>query len=294
MDLNEIVVFARVAQLGSFTAAAHALDMRKSTVSRKVSKLEETLGARLLHRTTRTLSLTDVGRLYFEHCLRIVGEMEMAERVVGRLQAVPRGTLRVTAPINFDPLGPIVAEFLRRFPEVRLALFCTDRVVNLVDEGFDLALRVGPLADSTLVARRLGSSRRLVVASPSYLRKRGRPNAPQDLAEHDCLLFGAGRPRATWQLQAGTRTVEVGVSGRLAVNDFSVLLDAVVAGLGVALLPEHRCGTALRRKRLERVLHDWCSGESPVYAVYPSVQYLSPMVKVFVEHLQRELPARLR
>src|SRR5262245_12668013 len=181
MDLNELVVFARVVQTGSFTAAAAALGMPKSTVSRKVSELEERLGSRLLQRTTRKLSLTDVGRTYFEYCARIVGEVEDAERAVSSLQETPRGLLRVTTGINVTFLGPILSDFLKRYPEVRLEVLATGRVVDLVEERFDVGIRAGPLAESTLIARSLGNATWFHVASPEYLEKRGRPRAPADL-----------------------------------------------------------------------------------------------------------------
>src|SRR5713101_7275743 len=191
MDLNEILVFARVVQAGSFTAAAAALGMPKSSVSRKVSDLEERLKSRLLQRTTRKLSLTDVGRTYYDYCARIVGEIEDGERAVSRLQEAPRGLLRVTAPINVAFLGPIVSDYLKRYPEVRLDLFCTGRTVDLVEERFDVAIRAGTLADSTLIARSLGSAGWLLVATPAYLKKHGRPRTPEDLKKHDCMFFGS-------------------------------------------------------------------------------------------------------
>src|SRR4051794_6644985 len=178
MDLNEMLVFTRVVQAGSFTAGAAALGMPKSSVSRKVSELEERLKARLLQRTTRKLSLTDVGRIYYEHCARIVSEVEDAERAVNSLQETPRGLLRVTAPTNFAFLGPIVSDYLKRYPEVRVDLFCTGRTVDLVEERFDVAIRAGALADSSLIARSLGSAKWLLVATPAYLKKRGRPKSP--------------------------------------------------------------------------------------------------------------------
>src|SRR6478735_9300066 len=157
MDLNEILVFARVVDAGSFSAAARLLEMPKSTVSRKVAELEERIGARLLHRTTRKLGLTDAGRIYYEHSARIVAEIEEAEEAVSRMESAPRGLLRVTAPLSFNMLGSIVAEYLRRHPDVQVDLSCTDRAVDLVEERFDLGIRVGQLADSSLVARPLGS-----------------------------------------------------------------------------------------------------------------------------------------
>lgn len=289
MDLNEIVVFARVVQAGSFTAAARALSMPKSTVSRKVLELEERLGSRLLQRTTRKLSLTDVGRAYYEHAARIVSEVEEAERAVSDLEQAPRGLLRVTAPINFGFLGPIVSGFLAHHPEVQIELVCTDRVVDLVEERFDVGIRAGPLADSTLIARGLGDVRRLLVASRSYLRKRGRPRAPEDLSTHDGIVFGAGSARATYRLSDGSRSVDVPVRARVTVNDLDVLQAAAGAGLGIALLPIFRCLEELRSRQLERVLPGWDSPLTPIVAVYPSTRHLSPKVKSFVDHLQEQM-----
>jgi DNA-binding transcriptional LysR family regulator len=289
MDLNEILVFARVVQTGSFTAAAAALGMPKSSVSRKVSELEERLKARLLQRTTRTLSLTDVGRTYYEYCMRIVAEVEEAERAVSRLQDTPRGPLRVTAPLNFGFIGPIIAAFLQRYPEVQLELVCTDRVVDLVEERFDVGIRAGVLGDSSLIARSLGQAPRFLVASPGYLKKRGRPRAPEDLAQHDCMLFGANRERTRLRLEAGSRSLELDVPVRLLVNDTDMLHAAAVAGLGIALVPIFRCSSDLEQRRLERVLPEWNAPLTPIQAVYPSTRHLSPKVKSFVDHVQAAL-----
>jgi DNA-binding transcriptional LysR family regulator len=289
MDLNEIVVFARVVQAGSFTAAAGALGMPKSTVSRKVSELEERLSARLLQRTTRKLSLTDVGRTYYEYCARIVGEIEEAERAVSSLQATPRGVLRVTAPINAAFLGPIVTDYLKRYPEVRLDLFCTGRTVDLVEERFDLGIRAGPLFDSTLIARSLGNVSWFLVATPAYLKKRGRPRSPEDLGQHDCLFFDPGPSSRALRLESGDRSVQVVLSPRAWVTDMDVLHAVVTAGLGIGLLPAFRCVQELRDRRLERVLRDWSAPSTPVHVVYPSTHHVSPKVKTFVEHLQQSM-----
>lgn len=289
MDLNEIAVFARVVQAGSFTAAARALSMPKSTVSRKVLELEERLGSRLLQRTTRKLSLTDVGRAYYEHAARIVSEVEEAERAVSNLEQAPRGLLRVTTPINFGFLGPILSAYLARHPEVQLELVCTDRVVDLVEERFDVGIRAGPLADSALIARGLGNARRLLVASRGYLRKRGRPRAPEDLGAHDCIVFGAGSGGSSYRLSDGTRSVEVPLRARLTVNDLDVLHAAASAGLGIALLPIFRCLEEVRSRKLERILDGWDAPLTPIHAVYPSTRHLSPKVKSFVDHLQAQM-----
>jgi DNA-binding transcriptional LysR family regulator len=289
MDLNEMVVFARVVRAGSFTAAALELGMPKSTVSRKVTELERRLDARLLQRTTRKLSLTDVGRTYYEYCARIVGEVEDAERAVSNLQGAPRGLLRVTAGTNAAYLGPIVTDFLKRFPEVQLELLATGRAVDLVEERFDVGIRAGTLADSSLIARSLGRVGWFFVATPGYLKKRGRPKSPEDLKRHDCLLFGAGTTNVTLRVeQAGTH-VQVAVSARLLVSDMDLLYSAVTSGLGIALLPAFQCATDLRTRKLDRLLRDWNAPSTPVHVVYPSTRHLSPKVKSFVDHLAERM-----
>jgi DNA-binding transcriptional LysR family regulator len=285
-DLNEILVFARVVQTGSFTAAARELDMPKSTVSRKVTDLEERLGVRLLQRTTRTLGLTDEGRTYYDFCARIIGEVDEAENAVGRLRGVPRGLLRVTTPLNFGFMGVIFAEFAKKNPEVILEVVATDRRVGLVEEGFDVAIRAGALSDSTLIARPLATIRRIAVATAGYLKGRGRPREPADLATHDALVFGAGASPTTWRLEKGTDAVDVAVKPRLVINDFDVLRDAALAGVGVAMLPVHLAIGIVRERRLEHLLKEWCSPAATVHAVYPTTRLVSPKVKAFVEHIQ--------
>ncbi len=289
MDLNEIVIFTRVVQTGSFTAAARALGMPKSTVSRKVSDLEERLDTRLLQRTTRKLSLTDAGRTYYDHGARIVAEMEDAERAVGSLQATPRGLLRVTAGINATYLAPIAADYLRRYPEVQLELFCTGRTVDLVEERFDVGIRAGALPDSSLVARSLGSAAWFLAATAGYLRKRGRPRSPEDLERHDMLLFGAGHPAVPLHLTRDGRTMEIDAEPRLLVSDMDILEATVAAGVGIGLLPAFRCVEELRARRLERVLRDWSAPSTPLHVVYPTARHVSTKLKSFLDHLQRSL-----
>ncbi|OJT23545.1 LysR family transcriptional regulator [Archangium sp. Cb G35] len=290
MDLNELLVFAKVVQAGSFTVAARGLRMPKSTVSRKVSELEERVGAQLLQRTTRKLRLTDVGQAYYEHCARIVAEAEQAELAVTRMQSAPHGLLRVTAPLTFSFLGPIVAEFLKRYPEVQVELVCTDRSVDLVQEGFDLAVRAGRLADSSLIARKLGNVERVVVAAPGYLQERGVPKSPKDLERHDCLVFGAGMEGNTWTLHAGNKSVQVSVRARLVVNEPDMLRAVAVAGAGIALLPTQPSDADLTQGRLRRLLPDWSSSGAPVHAVYPSTRHHSPKVMAFVDFLRERWP----
>jgi DNA-binding transcriptional LysR family regulator len=289
MDLNEMLVFARVAQAGSFTTAAAALGMPKSTVSRKVSDLEARLGARLLNRTTRKLSLTDVGRTYYDHCARIAGEIEDAERAVSRLQEVPRGLLRVTTGVNPGYLTPILSDYLRRYPEVRVEIFSTGRTVDLVEERFDLAIRAGVLSDSSLIARSLGQVSWYLVGAPAYLKNRGRPRTLDDLKQHDCITFGSAAGGGSLRLDRAGKPADVPVASRLLVNDFNVVHEAALAGLGLALLPAYECLDAIRAKLLERVLRDWSAPPTPIHVVYPSTRHLSPTVKSFVDHLQQRM-----
>jgi DNA-binding transcriptional LysR family regulator len=289
MDLNEILVFTRVVQTGSITAAAAELGMPKSTVSRKVTELEERLKARLLQRTTRKLSLTDVGRIYYDHCARIVAEVAEAERAVNSLQDAPRGLVRMTAGANAGWLGPIVSDFLKRYPEVRLEMSCTGRVVDLVEERFDLGIRAGALSDSSLVARSLGVVRWFLVATPAYLKKRGRPKTPDDLKEHDCLLFGSGPSAATLRLDSGDRSAEVALSPRMLVNDMELLRIAATAGIGIASLPAQMCVEDLRARKFERVLRDWNLPPVPIHVVYPTARHVSAGVKTLIEHLHQRM-----
>jgi DNA-binding transcriptional LysR family regulator len=289
MDLNEIVVFARVVQAGSFRAAALQLGMPKSTVSRKVAELEERLNARLLQRTTRKLSLTDVGRTFYEYSARIATEIETAERAVISLQATPQGLLRVTTPINLTYLGPIVADYLKRYPQVRLELFCTGRTVDLVEERFDLGIRAGTLSDSSLIARSLGQATWFLVATPAYLKRRGQPRSPEDLKAHDCFFFGAGRDSFELHLDRGDESAKLTVPARMIVSDMDVLSAAVSAGLGVGLLPGFSCVEALQARRLSRVLREWSTPTTPLHLVYPSTRQLSPKVKSFADHLVEKM-----
>lgn len=291
MDLNELVVFVEVVRAGSFTAAARALSMPKSTASRKVAELEARLGVQLLQRTTRRLRLTDVGAAYHERAARVVGEARAADQLVAELHATPCGVLRVTAPLTFAFLGAVVAEFLKLQPAVRVEMVCTDRVVDLVAENFDVAIRAGRMADSGLVARRLGTVQRFLVAAPSYLRRRPAPRTPALLTEHDTIVFGGGQEGRTWTLHSGREHVEVRLEPRLVVNDYDLVQEAAWAGLGITLLPDYLLGEA-RGPRLDRVLPVWTAPIIPVHAVYPSGRHVPKKLTTFLDLLKRRF-ARL-
>jgi len=286
MDLNEMLVFARVVQTGSFTIAATDLGMPKSTVSRRISELEDRLKARLLQRNTRKLSLTDAGRTYYGYCARIVGEVQEAEHALNGLQQTPRGLLRVSFGIDSAFLAPIVTAFLKANPEVQLELHCAGQKVDLVEEGFDLAIRAGTLADSSLIARGLGKVRWFLVSAPAYLQSKGHPRFPEELSKHTWLLPGRSRDDRALRLESGTQCVDLTPSPRVLSSDDGIVYAAALDGLGIALLPAFRCVADLRAGRLELVLRDWKVPSTPVHIIYPSTRNLSPLVRGFVEYLR--------
>ncbi len=285
-DLNAALLFVRVVECGSLRGAARALGVPKSTVSRKLADLEARLGARLLQRTTRRIGLTEVGRGYFAKASAAVAALLDAERGVGDHVGEPRGTLRITAPLNFGPLliGPAVVELLTRYPKVDVELDLSERVVDMVREGFDVAVRAGPLPDSSLVARRIGAGAMHVYGSPRYFRRHGRPRAPADLAAHDGLVF-ASIP-GPWVFVVDGEPLPVRVKRRIVTNDLQLLRSAAVSGLGVARLPDVLAAPLVRAKKLERVLAEFAPPPAPVHVVYPSARLVSPAVRALVEILE--------
>lgn len=292
MDLNEIVVFAKVVETGSFTAAAQALGLPKSTVSRKIAQLEERLDARLLQRTTRKLNLTEIGRAYYERCQRIVSEIAAAEALVGDLQAAPRGLLRITAPVDLGGiyLGELVAEFLRDRPEIQIEALIVDRILDLVDERVDVAIRFGPLPDSSLVARRLGGITMIPCAAPSYLERRGPIDHPDQLADHDVVAFVPNTRLRQWRMTGPKRAqIEVMPTFRFAANGLQPVRDAALAGAGVTMLPSFAVHDDLVAGRLVRVMAGWKGFDGEVFAVYPSTRNLSPKLRAFLDFLGTRL-----
>ncbi len=286
-NLAGMTVFARVVETNSFTEAARRLGMSKAAVSKQVSKLEERLGARLLNRTTRRLSLTEVGAAFYERCARIVAEAEEAELAVSRLNATPRGTLKIDAPVNFGMqyLAPLLPSFMLRHPELRVDMTFNDRFVDLVEEGCDLAVRIGQLPDSSLVARKLAETRSVICAAPSYWDRHGRPREPADLAGHDCFAYSYLATGNEWRLKGPAGEVAVRTSGSLTANNGDVLRQAAVGGLGVVAMPVFIVCDDLRSGRLEPVLRDYEPPTRGIYAVYPHNRHLSAKVRAFIDHL---------
>jgi DNA-binding transcriptional LysR family regulator len=280
-------VFVSIADEGSLAAAAARLGLSRALVSKHLLALERRLGSRLVNRTTRRLSLTESGRAFYERSARAVGDIDEAMRCAGESVSVPRGTLRVTAGHTFGRryLGPAVCDFLERYPEVTVDLSLNDRFVDIVEEGFDLAIRIGRLEESSLVARRLSSTQLVVCGAPAYLRRAGTPAQPQDLARHDCLVYRYAPEADVWSFSRGAEAVRVKVAGCLRANDGEILMQVAIAGHGLAVLPTFLAGDALCARELVPVLLDWEAEPLGIHAVYPSRQHLSAKVRTFVDLL---------
>lgn len=286
-QLEDMQMFVAAVEAQSFTAAADRLGLSKQFVSRRLMALEARLGARLLMRTTRKLSITDAGRAYYERALKIIEEVTDAEATVSRQNAAPRGTLRISAPMSFGTmhLSPAMARFIERHPEVKVDLDLNDRFVDLVGEGYDMAIRIGVLADSSLVARQIAPMQMVVCASPAYLKRHGKPATPAALKDHECVLYGHNRS-VEWTLTDKGKPVRIAVAGRLRANNGELLRDAAIAGVGLTYLPTFIVGAALSRKQLVTVLDKYMPASSAIYAVYPQHRQSSLAVKAFVDFLR--------
>lgn len=287
-NLTDIAIFVKVVELASFTAAAEALESSQPVVSKAVTRLEEKLGARLLNRTTRRLSLTEAGSELYRRSVRALKEIENAELEVARFQTEPRGTLRVAAPMSFSilHLGPFIHEFLQRYPGVAVELNMSDQQVDLIEEGYDVAIRIGQLQDSNLVARKITACRQVLCASPAYLAKHGTPQRPEDLLEHNCIVYSFLMTPREWRLtDADGETHVVPVNGTLHSNNGLVNRAAAIAGTGILLLPTFYIGEEVKSGALKPVLCDFKPHEIAVYAVYPERRNLMPKVRAFIDAL---------
>lgn len=279
--------FVQVAERGGFTPAAEVLGLSRAMVSKHVQDLEEHLGARLFNRTTRRVSLTEAGRIYLERTTQLLAELAETEEAVGALHTTPRGLLRINAPMSFGALhlGGAVADFMEQHQEVTIELTLNDRVVDLVEEGYDLAVRIATLNDSSLIARRLAPSRMVVCASPGYLARYGRPVVPGDLTAHNCLEYSYGPNRGEWRFETPDGTEIVRVSGRIRANNGDALRAAALCGAGVVLMPSFICGGDLAEGRLVPLLCDRRVPDAAIYAVYPPGRHLSAKVRSFIDFL---------
>lgn len=292
MNLIECMrTFLAVVETGSFTGAGKKLDSSKTLASKKVQALENHLGTRLLHRTTRSLSLTEAGRLYHDRCMQILEDVDELEGLIQNQVGEARGRLNVTAPTTFGEMfiAPLMPDFRQAFPEVSVDLNLTDRHVDLVEEGFDIAVRIADLPSSALIARKLAPAPIHVCATPGYLKAHGRPVHPQDLTGHQCIIDTNFRTAASWPFVVGSEKVSIAVSGALSVNSGRAVRDFVLAGSGLALCPGYIVADELKSGRLETVLDDFNAFEINVYAVYNSKRNLAPKVRAYVDFLARRL-----
>ncbi|MGV8942270.1 MAG: LysR substrate-binding domain-containing protein [Lysobacter sp.] len=287
MDLlQDMRIFAETVDAESFTAAADRLGLSKQFVSKRIAALETRLGARLLVRSTRRLRVTDLGLAYYERTQRILQEVDAAEQMITNHTATPRGVLRLSAPMTFGTmhLGPLIPTFMRRHPDVSVELELNDRTVDLIGEGYDMAVRIGTLADSSLIARRISTVQLITCASPDYLRQHGVPTAPEQLAAHACLIYGHTR-QGEWSFRAGERTRKLSVSGPMRANNGEMLRDAAIAGLGLTVLPDFIVAPALADERLVEVLQKFRPEGFTAYAVYPQHRQSSLLVRAFSDFL---------
>ncbi len=285
-NLNDMMVFVLVVEGGSFTKAAERMGLPKSNISRKITRLEESLGIRLLERTTRQLHLTEAGTVYYQHCQRIREELDYAKASVNSLLDEPQGLIRVSASVTVGQqvISPNIQTFLEQYPKVNLELELTNRRVDLISEGLDVVIRVGELQDSTLIAKKLGKSQRGLYASPIYLAEHKPLINPQQLESHAVLYMQTDHQKRQWSLHGNDKKVTIEVNPRLLINDFSSLLQSTQNGLGVSVLPDYIAQDSVIKGQLKRVLPEWHLSEVDFYAVYPSHRGATPKVRAFLDH----------
>jgi len=285
--LNSMAIFVEVVNGESFTAAAEKTGLSRAQVSKSVNQLETYLGARLLNRTTRRISLTETGRIYHERCKAILNDIEEVEGIAGEQASKPHGRLTISAPTSFGilHLNEAIPQYMKQYPQVQISLSLADRFIDVVAEGFDLAIRIAELEDSSLIARRIAQCKRVFCASPEYLDRYGTPKVPQDLAIHQCLIYSNDLKPDTWILHGSNGTESIKVNGPMFADNGDILKAAAISGLGVTLLPTFIAGPDLGAGRLRQVLPDYCPPEISIYVVFPSRRYLSAKVKTFVDFL---------
>lgn len=291
-ELSSMRIFVHVVQGGSFSEASRRLNMSTAAISRQIAAIEEKLGIALIQRTSRRHRLTEAGELWFQSATKIISDIDAAKHLVSSFQQVPKGVLNlhVRRSVGESIIGPVLAQFLKDFPEIRIALSLTDTQADLLREGVDVAIWIGDLPNSTMVARRLDIPvRAAVCASPAYLAQFGEPAAPDDLVSHNCLTFNYGDGRSLWRFRSSDATSILEVTGSLESNSASILLDAAVRGIGIVLLAEWTVNSALQAGTLKRILtnHDATAWQfdPPMYVVLPPAKRLAPKARVFIDYL---------
>lgn len=286
-QLVAIRMFQRVVETGSFSAVAREFGVAQPTISKQVAALETHLGAQLLHRTSRRLSLTEPGREYYEATATVLADLEAAAQRVGRRQTSPSGLLRLALPAGFGRLHvvPLLPAFLERCPDLALDIVVSDRFIDLIEEGVDLAIRIGELRDSSLIAKRLGSSPRRTLASAAYLDRRGEPLAPDELAQHDCVVFTVGSAPRAWRYEGVDRPIELTPRGRVRANDAETVRRAVLSDLGIALAPTWLFADELAAGTVRAVMPGYQAAPMPIHAVFPATRRAPSKVRVAVDFL---------
>jgi DNA-binding transcriptional LysR family regulator len=292
--LIAIRAFAKVVQSGSFSKAADELRLSRSAVSKYVIELEQELGVQLLHRTTRNASPTEHGQSYYQRCIAILADLDEADTDVGLLQTEPRGLLRVNAPMSFGTLhlGRALADFMERYPALRIELILTDQLINPVQDGFDITLRIAEMVSSSLIARKITAARRVVCAAPAYLERHGTPSHPKELRGHDCLNYGYLATGNQWKLTGPDGDHWVQLPWRLCTNNAEVLRDAAVKGRGIALLPTFIVGADLQQGGLRTILPDFVAPEMTLHAIYSPTRQLAAKTRVFIDFLVERFSGR--
>jgi len=285
--LNSMVIFVEVVNGEGFTAAAEKIGLSRAQVSKSVMQLEAHLGTRLLNRTTRRVSLTEIGRIYYERCKAILHDIDEVEGIAREQTSKPHGRLTLSAPTSFGllHLNEVITQYLQQYPQVQISLSLADRFIDVVAEGFDLVIRIAELEDSSLIARKIAPCKRVFCASPDYLHRQGIPKVPQDLAIHPCLIYSNELKPDTWVLHGPAGIESIRVNGPVCADNGDILKSAAIAGLGITLLPTFIVGAELNAGRLQQVLSDYCPPEISIYAVFPSRRYLSAKVRTFVDFL---------
>lgn len=293
--LTSMNVFVRVAKAGSFAGGARDLDISRAMATKHIMHLESSLGTRLFNRTTRSLSLTEVGASYFERCQQVLLDIEEMESQVTHLQTEPRGSLRISAPpvIGATHIARAISEFLKLHPDLNIELIIQSGPGDMIEDGIDLAIYLGTLNDTSMVARKLASSSLVVCGSPAYFAKHGTPQTPQDLVQHSCLVNWAIPPKNKWPFKSETGYQVINVSGRLQANVADAIRIAAINDMGLVMLPVYIVGWDIERGRLQPVLQNYPSPPLEVHAVYPHRKYLSAKVRVFMEFLQAWLEPRV-
>ncbi|GAB3372401.1 LysR family transcriptional regulator [Azotobacter armeniacus] len=293
-QLEDMRLFITVLDCKSFTAAAELMGLSKQFVSRRLIQLEARLGVRLINRSTRKLDVTSLGQAYYESAKKILKDVDEAEQAISQQRATPRGALRLSAPVSFGTLylSSLLPGFLKRYPDIFIELDLSDRTVDMLDEGYDMAVRIGVLADSSLIARALCSSEMVTCCSPAYLERRGAPQTPAELRQHDCLVYGHSKS-VDWIYRRDGQPERIAVRGRYRVNNGELVCDAAVAGLGLALLPTFIAGRHIKSGALVTVLDEFQPSPLKVYAVYPQHRQVSVLIRVFSDYLHEMLSQTL-